>query len=206
MGICPTSSKVRVTIFFGDGTSKNIETPGNITVTVNNNPSTAKKSCYRWWAMGGSNAAHPSPYLCQIFGCCATAGWLGNSTLLNNPEWTGDATKQTYWSFSHPICDGVDIGSNSFMLPDRSKNLDKVSNFPIVTTSDWVTWGSCGSCVASQPGKCSVSITSAGGVILFQTQGACPITYEANCDDDCHDGCCKVITQSYPGYCCAKSP
>jgi len=205
MGICPTSSKVRVTIFFGDGTTKNIETPGNITITVNNSPSSQNKKCWRWWGIGGGNDFSPTRNLYEQFSCCVDAGWISVG-MTNNPFWTGDVTRVKTIELFSQICDGVRLNQGQAnAIAAGFTNLETITQFPISGDNASVYLHSCDGCQIPSA-RCSISIKSSGGITIYQGSGVCPITYETNCDDDCHDGCCKIITQSYPGYCCAKSP
>lgn len=205
MGICPTSSKIRTTIFFGDGTTRNIETPGNITITVNNNPNLVGKKCFRYSAIGGKNPAYPSPYLYEYYACGTTAGYTSIG-ITNNPIWTGDSTQKKFIGLMGMVLDGQRIfQDNYFSFGAGFEELEEITNFPIANNNAVLKIGNCNSC-GIETGNCQLTIKSSSNIILFQVQGKCPITYETNCDDDCHDGCCKIITQSYPGYCCAKSP
>ncbi len=205
MGLCPTATKSIVNITFGDGSTKKIETPGNISIDVINTPSSTNVNCYRFWAIGGQNAVYTAKYLYEYYVCAATVGFTSAGTT-TSPIWTGDPTTIATIGVVAMVVDGKRLFNDQyFSFGSGFEHVDIVTNFPITNNNAYITSGNCNSCKA-QAGKCSITIKSSGGIILYQANGGCPITYEVDCDDDCHDGCCKIVTQTYPGYCCAKSP
>jgi len=217
MGICPTSSKVRVSIFFGDGSTKNIETPGNTSIAVVNTPANTTKGCYCWSAYRSSIPLDPAyppvsntvPYYLAMYGCARDPGWKLDGTAAGSVWWGAFKPTLTYMS-AEPADNGVAIrGTAPVVVPIDLAGFAPISNFPLNTAMpvgvNGAIYGDCNACKIPN-GQCQITITSSGGIVIYQSTGKCPITYETNCDDDCHDGCCKVITQSYPGYCCAKSP
>lgn len=49
--------------------------------------------------------------------------------------------------------------------------------------------------------RCSIEVKSKG-IIIFQDQGECPVSFNVICGEDCPSGTLKCPQSGYPGYCC----